>query len=615
MYIKNILINNYGALSSFNLEFPFNENGSPKPIVLVGKNGSGKTLLTSSIVDSLIEIKRANFRTINETKENSYYKAGKKDYITVGENYSFVRVEFSKGDGSSIYYNDIASTQPTKTRELLQHYNINLNQEFIDYGFSKTINGDTKGIFEKNAILYFPVNRYYNPAWLVDSDDPRIQTVENYVGQSNDNFIKTNVIKEIESWILDVILDSELYEKIPLMVQAYIPVGNNFIPIPGQVIRSSNGKNTKIQILINQILTIILKSKIPNLETARFGISSKEAGRKISVIIKENGVEGEKRICPTFSHMSSGEAMLVALFCSIIKKFDEISTLEEFNLTQIEGIVIIDEIDLNLHIEYAKNAVPELLRLFPKVQFIITSHSPFFLLGMKECFSDNYQIISTPNGEIIQESDFDEIQTAYSIFIERFQDIKNNLKILEKDLYKSTKTLVITEGKTDWKHIKSALLFFQEKQEKFIDLDFEFHEYNDASFSDDKLNSFLTNVSQVQNTKKIIGIFDRDEGNGKRYSKNKINSLGNKVYAISIPQPEHRNYHEGICIEFMYKDQDLYRCDEAGRRIYTSKEFNENGRLTENLEIGVKNHNKIKGKNNPAFDNIIDSDVIDIYGN
>lgn len=121
---------------------------------------------------------------------------------------------------------------------------------------------------------------------------------------------------------------------------------------------------------------------------------------------------------------------------------------------------------------------------------------------MKECFSDNYQIISTPNGEIIQESDFDEIQTAYSIFIERFQDIKNNLKILEKDLYKSTKTLVITEGKTDWKHIKSALLFFQEKQEKFIDLDFEFHEYNDASFSDDKLNSFLTNVSQVQNTKK-----------------------------------------------------------------------------------------------------------------
>ncbi|UAD81140.1 hypothetical protein A4H74_019040 [Salmonella enterica subsp. enterica serovar Ohio] len=89
-------------------------------------------------------------------RENSYYKAGKKDYITVGENYSFVRVEFSKGDGSSIYYNDIASTQPTKTRELLQHYNINLNQEFIDYGFSKTINGDTKVFLKRTQYYIFP---------------------------------------------------------------------------------------------------------------------------------------------------------------------------------------------------------------------------------------------------------------------------------------------------------------------------------------------------------------------------------------------------------------------------------------------------------------------------
>lgn len=439
--------------------------------------------------------------------------------------------------------------------------------------------------------------------------------IENYVGKSSDNFIKTNVIKEIESWILDVILDSEIYEIQKIPAQAYILAGEKYIPVPGGIITSKNGKNTKIQNLINQILTVILKSKIPNLDSARFGISNKEAGRKISVIIKEKGNVEEKNISPTFSHMSSGEAMLVALFCSIIKNFDAVSSLEHFDLTQIKGIVIIDEIDLNLHIEYAKNAVPELLRLFPKVQFIITSHSPFFLLGMKDKFSSNYQIISTPNGEIIEESDFDEIQTAYSIFIERFEDLKGNLKILENDLYNSTRALIITEGKTDWKHIKSALSFFQQTQGKFTDLDFVFHEYNDASFSDDKLHSFLTNVSQVSNTKKIIGVFDRDEGHGKRYGKNKINDLGNNVYAISIPQPKHRDYHEGICIEFMYKDQDLYKYDEYDRRLYTSSEFDDNGRLSKKLEIGVKNHNKIKGKNNPNCDNIIDSDVIDISGN
>jgi len=318
-------------------------------------------------------------------------------------------------------------------------------------------------------------------------------------------------------------------------------------------------------------------------------------------------------ISPTFSHMSSGEAMLVALFCSIIKNFDAVSGAEKLNLTEITGLVIIDEIDLNLHIEYAKKAVPELLSLFPKVQFIITSHSPFFLLGMKDIFNLNYQVISTPGGEIIEESDFEELQTAYSIFIERFEDIKENLTILENEIYKSTRTLVITEGKTDWKHLKAALLHYQNKGE-FKELDFSFHEYEDASFSDDKLHNFLTNVAQVSNTKKIIGIFDRDEGNGRKYSKNKINELGNNVYAMTIPQPEHRNYHDGICIEFMYKDNDLFKENEDGRRLYVSSQFNDNGRLIKDIRVGVQNHNKIKGKNNIKNDNIVDSEVIDISG-
>lgn len=155
MYLKNILIDNYGAINKLNLEFPFNEDGSPKPLILVGKNGSGKTLLTSSIVDSLIQIKRANYHSISEAKENSYYKAGKKDYITVGEKYSFIRIIYSKNEGERITYNDIASTVPNDTRVLLQHYNINLTAEFNDYGFSKTIDGDTKGVFEKMQYYIF----------------------------------------------------------------------------------------------------------------------------------------------------------------------------------------------------------------------------------------------------------------------------------------------------------------------------------------------------------------------------------------------------------------------------------------------------------------------------
>lgn len=277
-------------------------------------------------------------------------------------------------------YNDIASHTPSETQKTLQHYNINFQPNFKDYGFTKSIEGEAKGVFSKNAVLYFPVNRYYNPAWLVERADPRIESIESYVGKNTDNFIKTNVINSIESWILDVILDSELYEKNIIHAQPYILAGERFHPINGILIGPSGGKNTQIQLLINKVLTTILKSKIPNLESARFGISNKESGRKISVIIREKGSDVDVRISPTFSHMSSGEAMLVALFCSIIKNFDAVSDAGKLNLTEITGLVIIDEVDLNLHIEYAKKAVPELLSLFPKVQFIITSHSPFSCL-------------------------------------------------------------------------------------------------------------------------------------------------------------------------------------------------------------------------------------------
>src|SRR5690606_11707208 len=94
----------------------------------------------------------------------------------------------------------------------------------------------------------------------------------------------------------------------------------------------------------------------------------------------------EIEVAPTFNHLSSGEALLLSIFGALLKDFDSISKNGTNNLDQVKGVVVIDEIDLNLHIDYAKNVLPQLMKLFPNVQFIVTSHSPFFLLGMKETY-------------------------------------------------------------------------------------------------------------------------------------------------------------------------------------------------------------------------------------
>ena len=53
----------------------------------------------------------------------------------------------------------------------------------------------------------------------------------------------------------------------------------------------------------------------------------------------------------------------------------------ENNVTDLHGIVIIDEFDNHLHPKWQRDLVVNFSKLFPKVQFIVSTHSPFPLLG------------------------------------------------------------------------------------------------------------------------------------------------------------------------------------------------------------------------------------------
>jgi hypothetical protein len=47
------------------------------------------------------------------------------------------------------------------------------------------------------------------------------------------------------------------------------------------------------------------------------------------------------------------------------------------------GVVLIDEIDLHLHPKWQRHVVDDLKRAFPKVQFIVTTHSPFIIQSLE----------------------------------------------------------------------------------------------------------------------------------------------------------------------------------------------------------------------------------------
>ena len=77
----------------------------------------------------------------------------------------------------------------------------------------------------------------------------------------------------------------------------------------------------------------------------------------------------------SINELSDGyQAVLVILFDLMLRYANLFSSLED----PLEGTatVLIDEIDLHLHVRWQRTVLQQLTTLFPKTQFIITTHSP-----------------------------------------------------------------------------------------------------------------------------------------------------------------------------------------------------------------------------------------------
>ena len=81
-------------------------------------------------------------------------------------------------------------------------------------------------------------------------------------------------------------------------------------------------------------------------------------------------------------------------------------------------------------------------------------------------------------------------------------EIINRKKIFDK-------VLIITEGKTDWKHLKKALERFW-KSSIYLDLNIKFNEYEETDMGDAELDSMVRTYSKNEQFPRHIFLFDRD---------------------------------------------------------------------------------------------------------
>ena len=78
-----------------------------------------------------------------------------------------------------------------------------------------------------------------------------------------------------------------------------------------------------------------------------------------------------------FTEMSDGFAAVLEIIIDLILKMQRKDTITR--AYQQKGIVLIDEVETHLHLELQRLVLPLLTQLFPNIQFIVTTHSPFVL--------------------------------------------------------------------------------------------------------------------------------------------------------------------------------------------------------------------------------------------
>ncbi len=563
MYLSKIHLVNQGPIDEFQIEVT-----DPKqPIIIVGGNGSGKSTVLSYIVDALYELGKQKYNDLlgNISTDNYFRYSGEINRKSDAE-YSFALLNFIDGTTKYPYVETTGLFDAQKYESMYRDILSTLNIVSSSKNIKATVNEVEKvgDVFKSNVICYFAPNRFEQPHWLNEEVNKKKDTF-NLSININNRLRKPLVIEhmsyENQQWLLDVFLDS--------LMDIELNTGN-FQISPHQNVQNAivfRKSRDNVQKIIGEIV------QNPN---AVLALNDRRANMRLCIKDSTN----DKVITPSIKHFSTGQAVLFNIFCTIIRYADIGNVDSSVVLDRIKGIVVIDEIDLHLHTDLQYTVLPKLIKQFPNIQFIITTHSPLFLLGMEAAYKELQTkplIYEMPKGKKITSNKFIEFQKAYK-FLKETETFENEfneeLEKQVKQVSESKKSAVLyVEGKTDVEHIKMAW-----NKLRTVEMPFDIFALNGA----DNIKQFLISYSQEQINKTVIGLVDYDEKgikvisnlsknftqvNDNIFKRNNENGVNKDAYIITLPTPDENLAKYEYCpVEFLYEKELLSKYNMIEKR-------------------------------------------------
>ncbi|MEY8517406.1 AAA family ATPase [Lachnospiraceae bacterium 29-84] len=143
-----------------------------------------------------------------------------------------------------------------------------------------------------------------------------------------------------------------------------------------------------------------------------------------------------------FDELSDGYSSVIHIISDLMLRMDKNWLLsDKLSKYDIEGIVLIDELETHLHIELQKKILPFLTTFFPQIQFIITTHSPYILnsvpnakaYDLEKCIELENLFVFSSDGLAEGYFEADEYSDKLKTSIERYQQLVEKTELTEDE--------------------------------------------------------------------------------------------------------------------------------------------------------------------------------------
>ena len=342
--INSLYLDNYRAFEDFAINF------DEQLTVLIATNGKGKTAILDAVAVSFGTFVNATGLSRGATLHRSdvrRYKARETRSNEMEEQYPLTIKTNGQIDSNTIdwkrEFNKPNSTLTIKDSKQLTKYGEHI-----------------RDIVSKGEDTNLPLISYYGTGRLWAHKKVTKKKKKNETSRLSgyiDCLDSLSSYKAFESWY-EYICKSEFELKMEALEKEYM----NFPDNEFSTMRKA------LQKAVNQII-----SKSSGWEDIIYK-------QKNEAITAKHSLLGEL----TVSQLSDGIRSMIGLVADIAYRAIKLNPHLENAPEQTSGIILIDEIDMHLHPKWQQTVLPDLLQAFPRMQFIVTTHSPQVLTTVKK---------------------------------------------------------------------------------------------------------------------------------------------------------------------------------------------------------------------------------------